>query len=231
MASSSKNFKKTLVHSDARRKPRRARRAKGKKRGRMAIYGGAINQLTSDVKAIYRMLNVEDKYIDTGFSAAVTSGAWGSTVVNTMVQGTTASTRIGQSVKTVGIECRWTIITNSASTNPQFFRVVIFIDKQADGASPTFTNVYPLSVIGARVDGYIEEFTVLYDKVVALSPNGSEACVESFIRTLTFHTTFVGNAGTIADIQTNALWIMWYSDQAANMPTFSHKTRYIYVDN
>jgi len=235
------SYRRQLMSLDARKSKGKGRKRRNKRaiapRGRMQVYGDAYRQVKSDIASIYRVLNVEDKHVDAVASAQIPASAWTGVLLNAMTQGTNAGQRIGQSVKSVGIELRFTANVNTASPNPQYVRVVLFLDKQPNGANPTFTNVYAQAtdpIVTPRVDGYEDQFIVYYDKVLALGPTtgGNNCAVESFIAPLNFHTIFnSGNAGTIADIQTNALWLMWTTDVTANMGYFSYGARYIYVDN
>lgn len=225
---SRRNFNRNLLHSDVRNKRRRPK----KKAGRMQVYGSAITQLKADVSSILRVLNVEEKHNDVINSAVAMTGNWQIALMNGLTTGTSAVTRIGQSVKCSGIECRFYGTLNAAATVPEIVRLVIFIDKECDTTAPTPLNIFTNSVISPRVDGYMDQYRVLYDSVFVMSPTGTETWVSDFIANQQWHVSYnTGNAGTIADIVTNSLYFMFVSNAAANFSTINYNLRFIYIDN
>jgi hypothetical protein len=225
-----KKGKKALVKDDVSRRFRRRGKNKFGKRGQ--IYGAAANQIRKDIGYLFSVLNVEDKYRDISSGSVTLSAAWQGALLNGLSQGTTPSTRIGQSVKTVGLEFRWTVYINASSTLGQTFRIVIFTDKFANNTAPTFTDVYTASPISPRVVAFLERFHVLYEIRSTLSPDGQEVRVDDYIRPQQWHVKFnTANNGTIADITSNSLYVIYISDQSANFPTLVYESRFIYVDN
>jgi hypothetical protein len=228
--------KKSLVNDDKKRaggKPRNTRKSGGKRKlGRGAIYSAAAGQLSKDVRWLMSVVNVEDKYLDTT-AVTVTSNTWQYILVNGLLQGTTPNTRIGQSVKCVGIECRYNIFCNSVSTAFQTVRFVIFIDKNPNAAVPGTTDVYGSGCLLPRTVGYMDRFTVLHERRIAFSPVGSDGIYTlDYIDRQNWHQEFnLGNAGTIADIDINSLYVAFITDQGANQPTVAFTIRYVYVDN
>jgi hypothetical protein len=228
--------KKHLVEDDVSRRRRRGRgggKRKNRRGGRGQIYGSALTQLRKDVGYVMSMLNVEDKYIDISATTTASSAAWGFVILNTMVRGTSATTRIGQSIRWVGNELRWSLTMNATGQLPQFVRIVLFVDKQPNAANATMTDVYPLGILTPRDVGNLNRFTILYERVLAMNPDGNECFVGDSIRTLSqYHTMFnTGNAGDITDITKNALYLMWCSSVALNLPSFGYNNRFIFVDN
>lgn len=225
--------KRHIVNNERNVLKRRSRKRAGKSGAnkRWNVYGKAGSQLVSDVKYLMSVINVEDKYVDISGSGAATN-AWQFVILNTMVQGTTPNTRIGQSIKWVGVEFRFSAVLNAANTLPQLFRLILFVDHQPNAANATITDVYPTGIITPRNVGYLERFTVLYEKVFALSPSNNGACVFDYISKHAFHTFFnLTNGGTIADITKNAYYYAYQTDAAANGATFSYNSRFVFVDN
>lgn len=201
------------------------------KPNRWNTYGKAGNQLVRDVKFLMSVINVEDKYIDISGSGAA-ANTWNFVILNTMVQGTTPSTRIGQSIKWQGVEFRFSAVLNPLNTSPQLFRVILFVDHQPNAANATITDVYPTGVLAPRNVGYLQRFTVLKDLVFALSPSNNGASVFDYIATHSYHTMFnLTNGGTIADITKNAYYYAYITDAAANGATLSYYSRFVFVDN
>ncbi len=73
----------------------------------------------------------------------------------------------------------------------------------------------------------------MYDEVIALSTAGPSNAVRVVSPTgCNFHVEYNnGNAGTIADINSNSLYLVCFSDQATNTPTFQAYVRTWFVDN
>lgn len=232
-----KGGNRTLVSDDKKksgRKPSGKARGRGggKRKSRMAIYGAAGNQLTRDVKWLLSVVNVEDKYLDIS-SSTVTAGTWTYVLLNPLSQGVTPNTRIGQSVKCVGLEVRCTVFCNSASTAFQTVRFMVFKDKQANGALPGATDVYGSGVLTPRTVGYISRFTILFERTMCFSPTSSDGINSfDFITRQDWHQEFnTGNSGTITDITENSCYVGYITDQGALFPNVSFTSRYVYVDN
>jgi hypothetical protein len=225
---------RTLVANDKRKsggKKRRNRKG-GRKGGRVGVYAAAGNQLYRDVKWLMAMVNVEDKYIDTSGSPAM-ANAWTYVLLNPISQGTTPVTRVGQSVKCVGLELRANVFVSAASTAiGQTVRIMLFIDKQPNAAAPGAADIYPAGSLTPRVVGYIDRFGIMFERTYALNNVNNTIFTFDYIARQSWHEEFnTGNAGTIADITKNALYLGYYTDQSANFPTISYNARYVYVDN
>ncbi len=196
----------------------------------MKIYAGAYNQLKKDVGLLMSYLNVEDKYVDNSASGSSLSASWQIAHLSGIAQGTTSSTRSGQSVKLVGFEFRYTL--NIANANSCAARIVVVIDKQANAAAPTFTNVYPVGVTAPRTVAYLSRFTILFEDVITLSTNGQEYYCGVHTIPLNSHIMFnSGNAGDVTDIVTNSIYLGYISDTTTNFPTITWNARVIFVDN
>jgi hypothetical protein len=223
-----KSTSRNLVKND--NSYRRSKKGRKNKRGRAQVYGAAIRQVKQDVSTLWSMLNVEDKYLDT--SATVTlSATWGSNLLNGLSQGNTSSTRQGQSVKVVGFEFRYTLYLAAAGTSSTS-RILIFRDKQANGAAPNVTQVYPVDVTTPRVVADIDRFIVNVEDTITLTTTGNNAWSESHVFRDSWHIDFnSGNTGVITDIVTNSLYISYVNDGTVNFPSLSYTCRVIYVDN
>jgi len=223
--------KRSLVQNDMGRAKRRRRRGRNKGKGRAQVYGQALGQLRKDVGMLFNFLNVEDKYIDISASAAAGTASWNFVILNTCNLGTTATTRNGQSIKWKGIELRWNC-TMSTTTANQFFRLVLFVDTQPNAANATITDLYPLGVLTPRNVGYLQRFSIFYERTFALNPASDTCFIGECVKQIPMHTEFnTGNAGDITDITKNALYLAWYTSVAANPPTFAYNSRFVFIDN
>ncbi len=210
---------------------RKTRAFKPKRKSRLAIYGAAGSQLMRDVRYLMSVINVEDKYVDNSATATL-SASWQSACLNALSQGTNSSQRLGQSVKVIGVEFRYTLANNAAATVPVNIRVVLVRDKQANTAAPTFTNIYPVDVTSPRVVGYLDRFKVDIEECSTLDNVGTQGQYRSHVFRDQWHILFnSGNPGTIADIITNSYYIGYVCDAAANFPSITYTCRVIFVDN
>lgn len=210
---------------------RRMRRRRVVRRRRGISYGQIGRKIWRDVKWLKSVVNVEKKYIDT--TATTTSPAAGAFVLlNGCTTGTSAITRDGQSIKMVSIyeNYFWSINAAAATT---YVRTVIVLDRQANGAAPSFTDIFVNSgVLSAANIGNSKRFKIVHDTRKTLSLNGNEMVRHKKFTKCSIHTEYnTGSAGTIADIQTNSLYLFHMSDQGANVPGFSYFVRVRFIDN
>jgi hypothetical protein len=176
-------------------------------------------------------VNVEEKYIDVTQTITL-SAAWQLQLLNGVTLGNTSITRNGQSIKLSGWEFKLFLTINAANTAPQSARIVVFIDKQSNAAAPTATDVYPATSSSFRTVGSIQRFTILYEKWLVLTPSNVSGLIDSLSRELTNHVEYnTGNAGTIADIVSNSIYVMAYSDAGANFPALVTSSRITFIDN
>ncbi len=225
-----KRGNKPQVRNDKGKRKNRRRKG-GRKPGRLAIYGSAINQLRRDVGFVMSRINTETKYIDTTALSTFT-GAWTLVLLNGMTTGTSSVTRNGQSIKASGLEAKFFITMNSAATAIQSYRLVVFLDKQPNAAAPTATDVYPASSVSPRTVGYLDRFSVLWEKWAILDLEFPTGEIEQFSKGLSFHVEFnTGVVGDITDITKNSVYFMFYSDAGANFPSVRYYFRFTFVDN
>lgn len=222
---------RNLVNSD-RRKSGGKRRKKGRMKGRGRIaYGKVASQVAGDVRWLMSVINVEDKYVDSVFSGAFAAGYAGQ-LLNGLSLGTSSITRNGQSVKCVGIEFRYNVVYNVLSTAPSLSRVILFIDKQPNAVAPTFTDVYTNDVNAPRTVSYVDRFTILFDDYITLNFCSDQIVYRHHTFNQNWHEEFnTGNAGTIADITKNSLYIAYFSAAGANFPVLNYYSRYVFTDN
>ncbi len=142
---------------------KRARRGNGRfRRGRRA------NGVTSELK--FHDLDIDDASIAANGTIAQVSCL-------TIAQGTTESERIGRKVVVKSINWRYSISTivasTSTATEPLTVRVVLYLDKQTNGATATVTGIL-------ESDDYQSfnqlanksRFRTLMDRTHTLNPNG-----------------------------------------------------------
>jgi len=147
-------------------------------------------------------------------------------LLNGMAQGTTASTRIGRRINIKSIQ--WMFDTESSTTSVwNGFRYMIIQDTQANAATPAFTDIYDVAQPTTfRNVSNMPRFKVLFDskEVLSVGPTPGAGGVPGSDTIATVHQGYlkvnipvqfnVGVAGTVADIQTNALYFVMIGNSA-----------------
>lgn len=184
------------------------------------------------VQYLRSLVNVE-KHALTGTITATPDSSTGSLqCINLIAQGDTESDRQGDSVMLKQVHCNMRLTINSAASNT-VVRVILFLYKQPQGATPTITFVLNA---GNHLAPYNHDnaglYTVLYDKQFSLSISGTQEVCPQFTRKFyQLHETFDGTGANVADIQTNGLWMAVISDESTNVPNFACRYQVLFIDN
>ncbi len=213
-------------------KPKR-RRAK-KNSGKRIPYSAVAKQITQDVSSLYRMFNTELKYQD--YTGATVQGTTMTiTLINGLVQGTTSTTRLGDTTRVSMLELNLrSAIATTSTTGYAIFRVMVVRDNQPNGATFSAGNLLntPTNVLSATTMSNCKRFNVIDDQMFVLDLNGPEAFLYRKVYNIDFHPEYgLGNAGTIADISKNALFLVFLSDDNVNQPSYSYWARLHFIDN
>ena len=191
-----------------------------------------VATVKKDVTAIKRLVFNEQKFYDQAGTAIINNGGGNFVACNNLSQGDDASTRTGNGVGNKSITIRVNGVWNVLSANPMHnLRVMLVKDKQPNGAFPSAaTFLQNVSFQSGVKDSSLARFKILYDKTMAISQYGPGGMNFKISKRLKDFTKYSGNAGTIADIQTNAYWLYLISDQAANGPSVQYNVRYKFSD-
>ncbi len=215
--------------------PKKRGKFRGKRGGRRITYAQIGNKIYNDVmpvvKLVKRMLNTENKYIDNSSSMGVSSTA-GFTFLNSLTQGNSATTRLGDTVKFDWLQWNIVLTINAAATASRV-RVCILRDEQSNGANPATTD-YMNSGAVTSLTNFKEEtrFFTFVDEIVTLDSNGPQVLCLRGSKNLGFHTNYgLGNAGTVADITKNSLFMYSVSNEATNTVSMEYNIRLLFVDN
>jgi len=148
-------------------------------------------------------------------------------------QGTGEVGRIGTQISPTSLQFRCSITASSAVLNATRVRMIVFWDRQPNGAAPTIfdsgiSGLLDQSTITNDIQtpynyDMIKRFTVLYDKVITLNPqvlaSGGTTVLPmgKFLKKkikLSRQIKYNGSGTSIAALNTNALCIAWMCDQA-----------------
>lgn len=188
--------------------------------------------LARDVYNLKKLVNTEYKYIDTGDSGSFSTTPT-VTLLNGCAQGTTAITRNGQSIRITSLNFNFYSTIHASAATSTMARILVVLDSQPNGAAMTAQQLLvTANTVSPMLLGNARRFRVLMDKRFALSINGTEIFQSHKYFKMDVHTTFnTGSAGTIADIQTNSLYLIQISDQATNVPQMTWTARVRFIDN
>jgi len=175
----------------------------------------------------------ERKYDDVTLSTAMTTtGTF--VLMNGLVPGSLASQRIGSKCDFVSILCRFRINTGATPTNCAY-RIMVIVDKQANGVAPTVAEV----LVGAALVTSPQNldnrarFVVLLDYVDTLDIQSHSINMKTVFMRKKISTTYnSGVAGTVGDIRTNSVYLLLSSTEAAGAtaPVLSLYTRMRFTD-
>lgn len=232
-----------LVKSDSKRNRKSSSKNNSLRRGRpnqpnrnppnrWNTYSNAGRQALQDLNYLRRFINTETNYTDAVVNGVASSTTPTFTLLNGIQLGDTAATRTGQSVKCVKIDLNISVIGNQTATSI-LGRILVVMDKQPNAAIFAIgdllnaTSVTSMFAIGNQM-----RFAVLYDESYAMNINGNFCFVERKVINCQSHTEYnTGNSGLVADINTNSIYLLHFSDQATNTPSISFYSRYWFVDN
>lgn len=185
------------------------------------------------VKRLQELVNTEFDYVDSSSSTTVAS-AGTLRLLNGMAQGDTASSREGNSIRMKSYYMKYQIANNATAVNTNT-RVILVLDKQSNGAQPLVTDILATNtVVSPRNLDNRKRFKILYDKCHSLGTAGpANINTEFYFKNQQTHVAYYNgsNLGTIADIATNALYLLTISDQATNLPAINYYFRLRFIDN
>lgn len=211
---------------------RRYNKNEGKARKQQAlIMVPARNRLTFDPRGSSKP---ERKNIDTSvtaYSCPLTSSYGTVTLLNGTVRGTNVGERIGRKILMKSVFIRLNSIANS--NNASQVRYIIAYDRQTLGATPSSASILDIANFTGMANlSNAERYVILCDEITdSRQSNSVNISSKRFIK-CNLETMYSGNAGTVADINTGALWFMAAnnSDQttgATNTVDFTVRIRYI----
>lgn len=175
-----------------------------------------------------KLINVEWKYHNQ--SATLNPSTGTVTHLSNIGQGDDNDLRSGRSILLKSVYLQAVNVINASAANTTT-RVIIFVDHDAGGVSPTVTDVLQTaSIISARnLDTDLGRFTILMDKCINLSDNGNRQITIKKYIPMNIHIKYDGTAST--DFSKNNIWMITLSSEPTNTPEFSYNLRLRYIDN
>lgn len=163
------------------------------------------------------------------------------TLLNAMAQGITDGTRIADIVKFKSLDIR----LRTYCTLPTTSRLILFIDTAPHGSAPSIADILDANdpqtsntgILSHRNKVNLKRFVFLFDKKWTYNPQINAVQHEffqKFYKKLNLGTDYSrGNANTIADIQTNAIYFLALSNNinASSNPYYLFTANMKYTDD
>ncbi len=169
----------------------------------------------------------ELKFFDLDLDDAVIAAAGGLTdSINKIAQGTTESTRIGRKCTIRSINWRFAVTlpeTNLGSSAVDTVRVILYLDKQANGATAAITDILETADYQSFNNlGNKSRFRTLMDRSFDLTAMagggdgttedyGATIITDSFFKKVNLPIEFDSTAGAITEIKSNNIGVLLLS--------------------
>jgi len=167
-----------------------------------------------------RAAHGEWKYIDSALSSTMNTTTT-MTLLNGLQAGTGATQRVGQTISIRSLEIRGYCAVDVAAANGQVVRYIVVLDRQTNGAAPVAaTDILSTNnVVGLRALTNRKRFKILLDKTYQLGPFTGDESQAIYHHYLKFRRPIkeefnAGNAGTVADIATNSMYLVVLGTEA-----------------
>lgn len=182
----------------------------------------------------------EKKFFDVGVATYQVNTTGSFTLIHAPVPGSDYTNRIGRKTIVKSLYIRGSVKSEGANgpnqpaapgTAAQLLRMIIFVDNQPNGAVPVVADLLVSASPASHLNpNNRDRFKILCDKEFVLDPyinlntaNAAQygACnqikaVKKY-KKLNIETIFnAGTAGTIADINSGAIYMFWIGDQPAS---------------
>ena len=169
----------------------------------------------------------EVKFKDTAVSFIPVAGNWNLVQANflqTIIQGTTTSNRIGRAIKIVGITYRLEVVQNILNP-PTPYSIDIGVDKQANSAVPSISDIYAGSSPQSFPNPLFER-RFKWMKRLEVRDANSTATLQSGVIKMNQMVNFSASTGTINDMEDANLFLT-YSSTAASTITGTIRVNYV----
>jgi len=192
-----------------------------------------IGQLVRGYAGIRGIINSELHYKDTSFNPTIINTGNITFVTSGLAQGDGVSDRTGNSILLKSIFMRGTINMSSSATTT-FVRLLFFLDKENDGATPAVTDVLASADYKSNYNLLqAKRFVALSDKTYTLDVvTGPRAFSwKKLLKPPQTHVKFGGNTGNVADAREGHIFLLAITNESVNFPTAPFFGRVKWFDN
>jgi hypothetical protein len=186
--------------------------------------------------AAYVGMNEEVKFVDTTKASAAVTNAGVITPISLLAEGSTSSTRDGESIRAHGLELKWQSIYNGVP-GYNLTRFLVIADAECRGAAPAVADVLEstgavTSVLSPWNHLGAPRFDILFDSGVLPQSTGHNGILaRECVIPLKHHVRYNGAAGAIGQSYEGTLFVVEIADSAANGPSTSWYSRLHFIDN
>lgn len=190
---------------------------------------------------------VEKKYFDTVKDSASITG--GGTVMNNSLlligAGTGATQRVGRMIKLKSIHLRGHVVSNLATAS-DYYRIVVYLDQQANGAAATLTDIFANGSGGSapQITSYLNlqnsrRFKILRDMRMESQATLYNSAATNFGQDIKHFDANIScdltieygtNGSAITDLKSNNVGIVVFSFHTSNLSTISYVARVRFTD-
>lgn len=185
------------------------------------------NQKKSVIKSVKRLLDnqIEDKQAGTNLSL-ISDNIFQYSLINGIDQGAAQGQRTGTRIKSKYIDWYVSATQAGTGTTPQSIRIVMFIDRQPNGAAPTTAQLIVNTTAGQQfispfnINGK-ERYKVLLDRIYYLERMGGatdtrvQKSYKGRINLRKYMSIYNGSGTTVASINTGAIYFGYVGDVAS----------------
>lgn len=225
-----------------RKKYGRRNPAKNSGNSTLRTVGQVASTALNIAKFAASVLNVEDKYADSGYNASISITVPSQNVFNRLTQGTDNFNRIGRQIRMKSFHWRANFTMN-ATPVVQYLKYYILIDKKHDASNTPFTISQYINAneeLSFRNIDFHKRFHTIRQQVLTFSQTGTNRGihVEEYIdfdkmkdKELS-KTEFDGTGGTLGDISAYPLYVLVVSSAPVGQEIdMRSKGRMRFVDN
>lgn len=181
---------------------------------------------------------LEKKYLDvttTTVSPITTAGAIVSTFT-IIAQGTTEVTRVGGKITVTNFNIRGNIsgLSQAAGQVGDIVRIIVFVDKQTNGAAPAVTDLLKTANIYSYLNmDNVDRFQVLKDKFVSINQTGILAATSVYEnkvfkvnKKLNMPIHYASTTGAITEVKSNNIYLLHISLTGESQISYSARTKF-----
>lgn len=195
-------------------------------------YWGIVRKVARDVGRLKNLVNVEFKKIDVGPTDLATYASGHVICLNPVATGDDYNARDGRQIRMKSIELKIRATAHASSTDTTV-KVALVCQKDVDGAAPAVGDIFDSQVVNSmRNLSERRDIFVMWQRIINIPLNTRRVATTHMYRKIDMKTVFnANNAGTVADIETNGLFLYLLSTEATNTPTVNYASRIRFVDN
>jgi hypothetical protein len=162
---------------------------------------------------IYEKMRVQPELKSLDLVTTLASNTTGAiSLLNGCAQGTALHERVGRQIRLRSLTLKGMLSVTAATGVDQFLRYLVVRDSQSNAAAPAITDVLDtVSTVSQANISNVERFAFVLDRCVYLNAAAEPGAGKSvtYSTSLNCATHFnVGNAGTVADITKNSLYLI-----------------------